>query len=243
MLLAAGFAGGVANAVAGGGIFFVLPAMLAAGTPAVAAGASSAVAVWPGHAGAVPAGWRDLGGGAGTLLRRSLTAGAGAVAGALLLRASGDRFFAAFVPWLTAAATLLFACGPAVRTRLARRGRSAPLRGFAAADLLIGVYGGYFGAGLGVLLLALLEMAGEPLPRANAMKNILAAAITSVAAITYGLAGMIAWAPTSATLIGALLGGYAGGRAARRAPAALLRALVILSGALATAWLWTGRGG
>jgi uncharacterized protein len=236
LLLAAGVASGIVNAFAGGGTFFTFPAMMMVGLSPLVANASNAIAVWPGHGAAVVAYRKELARRGGALIGKCAIAFAGGLAGALLLLVTGERAFAGLVPWLLLAATLLFAFGPALNRLLARDGRGlsafGPLVEFAFA-----VYGGYFGAGLGVLLMAALAILGvDDLQEANALKNLLATVVTSVAVATFVTADLIAWAPTLVVLAGAAIGGYAGARLVRRIDAASLRAAVIAVGACLTAY-------
>ena len=240
MLVGAGVLGGLCNAVAGGGTFFTFPALLAAGLPPVTAGATSAVAIWPGHAAGLL--------GEGGVLRAELLARPGRLArftlasatGAALLLASGDALFRQLIPWLLLFATLLFAAGPALNRRLAGglSGRGAPVGAgpAAAAEAAVALYGGYFGAGLGVMLLALLTVTGGgDLARSNAVKNALATLATSIAVLVFAMGGAVAWGPAALVFAGAVLGGGVGGRLARRLNPHTLRIAVICLG-LALVW-------
>ncbi len=228
LLAVAGVAGGLANALAGGGTLLTFPAFLAAGVPPVVANASNALAIWPAHA---TAAWAER----ATLARllpawrgRVLLLALGGAAGAALLLASGDRAFLALVPPLLGLATLIFAF----------RRRLAALAGnwlaSPAASLVLAVYGGYFGAGLGVMLLAWLGLVlppGTPPATANALKNLLASLITAAGILLLVLAGVIHWPAALACLLGAVAGGWLGGRLAGRLPARAVEAVVILAGA------------
>ncbi|QRM53921.1 sulfite exporter TauE/SafE family protein [Sinorhizobium sp. BG8] len=234
LLASAGIAGGFCNAIAGGGTFFTLPALLLAGLPPVVAGATSAVAIWPGHAVAL-ASYGRVGGG-GTLSGNLVTIG-GAVAGAGLLILAGDEIFRALVPWLILAATLLFVAAPRVRAVVAKR--SGAFRAWRLGDFTVAVYGGYFGAGLGILLLALLTAQGtRDLRDANAAKNVRATLISSVAVAIFIATGNVAWREGAVVLAGAIAGGYLGGRLTRLVSADLLRLGVVVVGvALFVAYL------
>lgn len=240
LLFAAGLAGGIANAIAGGATLVTFPALLAAGLPPVVANASNAVAVTPGHLFAALAdreNWPALD--RATLALYALAVGFG-IAGAALLLAGPERLFAALVPVLLGGATLVFAFSGAVRGRVVRvfPPRRAGFDAHACGYLLAptALYGGYFGAGWGVLLMAILAASGEAdLRRANALKNILATLVSFVTIPFFWIAGQIAWAPTLAVLAGAVLGGFAGGRLVRILPAAWVRRTVIAIGAAMTA--------
>jgi uncharacterized membrane protein YfcA len=227
LLALAGVAGGLANALAGGGTLITFPAFLAAGVPPVVANASNALAIWPAHAMAAWAERATL----ATLLpawrgRMALLALGGA-AGAALLLASGDRAFLALVPPLLGLATLVFA----LRRRLAAL--AGPWLGSPFSSLVLAIYGGYFGAGLGVMLLAWLGLVlppGTPPAAANALKNLLASLVTAAGILLLVLAGAIDWPAALACLLGAMAGGWLGGLLAGRLPARAVEVVVILAG-------------
>ncbi|MCO5099435.1 MAG: sulfite exporter TauE/SafE family protein [Burkholderiaceae bacterium] len=238
------------NSVAGGGTFFSFPALLAVGVPPVIANASNAVALWPGSLAGAWAFRRELRRFSSVLPLLSAIAFAGGIAGGLLLlRTSNDRF-SMLIPWLLLLATLLFAfSGPlssGVRSLL-RRADELPHRQASSThrfgaggylfQALVSVYGGFFGAGMGILMIASLAIQGfEDLYEINALKNWLSAVIYSVAVATFVLAGAVSWPHTLAMLVGATIGGYVGAAWARRIPAAWLRRFIIGFGALLTAW-------
>lgn len=234
LILAAGFAAGGMNALAGGGTFFSFPALLAIGLPPVTANATNAVALWPASlAGAWAA--RPSLRGLGSYLTPLLLVGlVGGAAGGLLLLLSGDDLFSNLIPWLLLVATLLFAASPwlsrwlASRRRDAEQVRHTPL-GFVGHSL-VSIYGGYFGAGMGILQLAAFSIEGHALNRANALKNLFSAMIYTVASLTFIIAGRVSWVELAVLLTGATLGGYAGGALGERLPPKLLRALVLLVG-------------
>jgi len=240
LLAGAGVVAGAVNAVAGGGTFFTFPALLAVGLPPVVANASNAVAVWPGHAAAIPASWDRLGTRRSGLLLRCALALVGGFLGSWLVLLTGDRLFGALIPWLLMFATLLFASGAWLRSFLPARTAGAKLSPAAlAVEFVFAIYGGYFGAGLGVLLMACLALLGhDDLHEANALKNLLATIITSVAVAVFVFAGVVAWVPTLCTLIGAATGGFIGARLAQRVSAVWLRRAVIAVGSLLTAYFF-----
>lgn len=233
MLLGAGLLGGLCNAIAGGGTFFTFPVLLTVGLPPVAAGATSAVAIWPGHAASLI--------GEGKVLRQELIARQGRVvlftlvsgAGTVLLLASGDAVFRQLIPWLLLFATLLFAAGPALNRWLTRRSVRIAPAGAGLAEAVVALYGGYFGAGLGVLLLALLSVTGgRHLARMNVVKNALATLATTIAVGIFALGGAVAWAPAAMVFVGAAFGGVLGGKLARRVNPQVLRACIVCLGLL-----------
>lgn len=239
LLIVAGFAAGGMNALAGGGTFFSFPALLAIGLPPVTANATNAVALWPASlagAWAARTSLRPL----GRYLVPLLLAGlAGGLLGGILLLVSGDDVFSLLIPWLLLLATALFAASPLLSRWLASRRKEAsevPPHGplSLAAHGLVSIYGGYFGAGMGILQLAAFSIEGHQLVRANALKNLISAVIYSVATATFIVAGRVSWYELAILLVGTTLGGYAGGALSQKLPANWLRFFVILVGASMT---------
>ncbi len=215
--------------------------MLAVGIPPVAANASNTVALVPASLIAAWAQRREL---ADAGPRRlpvlaALSLGGG-IAGAVLLLLTSDRAFMALVPWLLLVATLLFALSPHLLAliRRGRPGHAGGLRLNAWTVLVLVpclVYGGYFGAGLGIMLLAGLAVAGlEELRVANALKNGMSALVNGVAVAVFVSQGIVVWPAALTMMAGAALGGFAGARIARRLPQKLFRAIVIAVGSLLT---------
>ena len=231
----AGLAAGAMNALAGGGTFFSFPALLAAGLPPVTANATNAVALWPAS---ISAAWAARGSlrPLGRYLLPLLLAGLfGGLCGGMLLLIGGDAVFRPLIPWLLLLATLLFAASPWLGRLLAARRASAcevPPHSPTSlgAHTLVSIYGGYFGAGMGILQLAAYSIEGHALARANALKNLISAVIYSVASLTFIVAGRVSWSELLILLVGATLGGYLGGALGERLPPRLLRAMVVLIG-------------
>ncbi|MCH7344126.1 sulfite exporter TauE/SafE family protein [Pelomonas sp. CA6] len=235
MLGAAAFAAGVLNAVAGGGSFLTLPALVFAGVPPVAANATSALAVSPGYLGSTlgfRAELRALP--RRRLMRESLLAALGGIAGGLLLVFTPARLFAGIVPWLLLFATAVFAAGPLLLRWLGGPGAASQEGGprwREPALFLVAVYGGYFNGGLGILLMALYSVAGETrLNTINALKNLNSLVLSWLSVATFVLAGAIAWREGLLMMVAATLGGYVGAHLARRLPVAWVRAAVIVIG-------------
>lgn len=232
----AAFAAGAVNALAGGGTLITFPVMTAAGMPAVMANVTNAVALCPGYFGGTLAQRRDLAG-QGARLRVLLPVGAlcGVVGGWLLL-ASGEKLFRALVPWLIIGASLLLAAQDPLRRWLQRRAAARTHAGRATGltALPIGlaaVYGGYFGAGLGVIMLATLGVTvDDTLTRLNALKQALSFVINVTAAVYFLFSGQVAWAVAGVMAVAALAGGAAGGRLAGRIRPGTLRRLVVAIG-------------
>lgn len=235
LLFVAGVAGGIVNAIAGGATLITFPAMLAAGLPAVVANASNALAVTPGHLFAALADRRRLPPIGRDVTIAIVVAFAGGAIGAVLLLTTPERLFVLLVPALIALATLMFAFGRRVQAALPHSEGTGGARMRYALMLPVTSYGGYFGAGLGVMLLAVLTITGrEDIRTANALKNVLATA-TSLATIAIFIAqGFIRWPETLVMLTGAVAGGLLGGKLIAVLPAAIVRALVITLGVAMT---------
>lgn len=239
----AGLAAGTVNGAAGGGTLVSFPALLATGLPALRANITSTVGILPGYAGSI-AGYRaELEEQAARAVPLSASALVGALAGAVLLLTTPAHDFATLAPYLVLAACALFAAQPLV-ARLARSHATGPEAGppsrrrlaLAHAGTLAGaVYGGYFGAGLGVVLLALLGVVlPDTLMRTNGLRAILSLVVNFAAAAVFLVHGAIAWVDVAVLVPTSLVGGYVGARVARRLPPVAFRVLVIALG-LATA--------
>lgn len=238
LLIVAGLIGGLCNAIAGGGTFFTLPALITTGLPPVVANATSAMAIWPGHAASLLGSGTELRRHAGRLRRTALIYALGGISGAGLLVWTDPTIFRMLIPWLILLATGLFAGGPLLRRYLLHRHGETPRwpNAILLLDFVFALYGGYFGAGLGVLLMAVLTMQGIDNPaEANALKNALATIVTSIAVLFFAASGTIAWYAGLLVFGGAIAGGYIGGRLARWLKPAWLRGIVVLTG-LALAW-------
>jgi uncharacterized protein len=233
--VAAFFAGGI-NALAGGGSFLTLPALVFAGVPPVAANATGTAALLPGY---LASAWsyRDLMRApvGMSILTVVLIGTAGGAGGALLLLSTPEQAFRGIIPWLLLFATLLFAFGPALQRRLAGQGNRT--HGFGARAGILGVcaYGGYFNGGMGIVMLAMFRLLGvHDLRVANGLKNLLSAVLTLIAVIVYALGGIISWAEILPMAIAATLGGFAGARVGRVLPPVVLRNTIVLVGAITT---------
>lgn len=225
----AAVAGGIINAIAGGGSLLTFPALVASGVPAVTASLTNTVAMCPGYFGAMIAQRREL---AGQRRRAAqiLPAGAiGGVAGALLLLHTGESAFQVVVPFLLVFAAVLLAAQGRIRAWLTRGAHAAGAGWAVAAVGLAAIYGGYFGAGLGVIVLASLAVAlDDNLVRLNALKQSISLAVNVAAAIVFAGSGRVEWPAALAMAVGALIGGAAGGAVASRVPAHVLRTVVIV---------------
>ena len=230
LLAVAAFGAGLLNAIAGGGSFLTLPALVFTGVPPIAANATSALAVSPGYLGSTLGFRAELAELPRQRLRReALISAIGGVAGALLLLVTPGKLFAGIVPWLLLFATALFALGPAIARR-ARTGE-AHARWREPGLLLVAIYGGYFNGGLGILLMALYTVAGETrLNTVNALKNLNSLVLSWLSVAAFIVAGAIAWQQGLLMMAAATAGGYAGARLARRLPVAWVRWGVIATG-------------
>jgi hypothetical protein len=229
----AAFGAGFINAVAGGGSFLTFPALVAAGLPSIDANASSTVALFPGQ---IATGYaaRDGLAAASADPRVNVPALAaisllGGLAGGLLLLVTPQALFSRIVPWLILFATAIFAGGnfwlsDAKKFRLNRNG-------IFAAQGLVAVYGGYFGGGIGILMLAAMTLFGlRDIWLMNSLKILLAALMNAAAVVTFVLAGLVHWQWTAVVAIGAMAGGFAGVHAARRVPAQIVKRFVVATG-------------
>ncbi len=238
LLFLAGVWAGAQNALAGGGSFITLPALIAVGLDPRAANITSTIALFPGQ---VTTGWagRSLVAGAERLRFRTLAliSLAGGVAGAFLLLRTPSALFAAMVPWLVLAATALFAWssfGPKPKTVRA----PPPAWVSAAIQAVIALYGGFFGGGAGIMTLAALTLAQMPVRNAAGTKNVLVALANISAAAVFAFSGSVAWAHALAIGAGSMAGGYAGALALRRVPAGALKVGVVAIGVALTIGLF-----
>jgi uncharacterized membrane protein YfcA len=247
-------AGGVVNALAGGGTLITFPALLAAGIPPITANVTNTVALCPGYLGAALAQRADLAMQRGWMRRTLPAALVGGFAGGVLLLMTGERLFDALVPYLILFAAGLVAVQETLRAWLLRRTAAAgvaagaaaggppPLASAEAASArwaapavgATAVYSGYFGAGASVIVLAGLGLTlGGPLPRLNALKQTLALASNVAAALLFVFTGPVAWRPALVMAVATFAGGTLGGRLAGRLSPVWLRRVVVVIGVAA----------
>jgi len=272
LFVAAALAGAV-NSVAGGGTLLTFPALLWAGKPEIVANATSTVALWPGQLSSLWGYRGEIGRSRHAIAALAVPSFLGGFAGAVLLVRSKPETFAALVPYLILLATCLFMAQGPLNRWLGRRAERSPVPGelpeperlrAAAAlpgdrrwltarwaavlvfQLLVGTYGGYFGAGIGILMLAALGFLGfTNIHRMNGLKNINNMCINAVAAVMFMANGLVDDWPVAALMAaGAIVGGYAGAGTARRLGQENVRRIVILIGFLLTFSLllrqWSG---
>jgi uncharacterized membrane protein YfcA len=250
LFFAAGIAGTL-NALAGGGSFISFPALLFIGVPPVQANATNTVALWPGLAASTLAYLKRLDVPARLLVPLLVTSVAGGWAGALLLLKTPQRTFLHFVPWLILSGTLLFAFGNKIRAIAGASTAVDDLRKISwraitlssLLELLLAVYGGYFGAGIGFVMLGMLAALGmRDIHAMGAIRTLLAATINAAAVVTFILAGAVLWKHFGVMVAGAMLGGWFGAHFAQKADPAKVRALVIGVGvAMSTYFFLSGR--
>ena len=242
-LFVAGALGGALNSVAGGGSFIAFPALLFTGVPPIQANATNTIALWTG---AVASGGayrsrldvprRML----IPLLSASLTGG---LAGALLLLKTPAHTFMHILPWLTLGATLLFAFGKEIaggrKSVIEHDTRAAALIAATLFQLCVGIYGGYFGGGMGIVMLAMLAALGmTDIHAMNALKSVMGSVINGVAVVTFIIARAVYWRHGVIMILGGIAGGYLGAHYAMKLPQRWMRWFVVLVGAGMTVYFF-----
>lgn len=236
IFLLAGFIGGAVNGAAGGAKLFVFPMLLASGLPPIAANVTQGIALWPAQ---LPAVWvyrKELLQDLRALMFQMVPALIGALLGALVMINSDEKSFVSVIPFLLAIAVIAILLGPksAVLMRSAFPGNKLK---FATAVFLfaIGFYGGYFGAGMGFMLLAVLSASlNSGLGSVNGAKNLMAFGIQTVAVIPMALSGLVDWNAAALVLIGGIAGGYIGANITRAMPEKYIRWSVAALGVFLT---------
>ncbi len=238
LVFVAGLWAGLQNALAGGGSFVTLPALIVSGMSPLAANITSTVALFPGQVTSGLAG-RKLVTGAGRLPFKALfiLSIVGGALGGLLLLNTPSKVFARLVPWLVLFATAVFAWG-SFRRRPAES--AAHLGPWAAgvAQLLIAIYGGYFGGGIGFLMMAALTMAGLPTRNAGATKNVLAGVMNASAVALFVMSPQVHWQQAVVLGVGAIIGGLGGAWALQRVNEKALRIAIVCIGIALTVGLF-----
>jgi uncharacterized membrane protein YfcA len=246
LLFAAGIAGAL-NALAGGGSFISFPALLFMGVPPVEANATNTVALWPGLVASAMAYLKRLNAPLRVLAPLLVTSVAGGWAGALLLLKTPQHAFMRLVPWLLLAGTLLFAFGNSLRAIVGKSAAVDDLRDISVkaivlgsiAELLVSIYGGYFGAGIGFMALAMLALMGmRDIHAMGAIRTLLAVAINAAAVITFIVAHAVLWPQCLVMIAGSLAGGWFGARYAQQADPKRVRGMVIGVGIAMTAYFF-----
>ncbi len=254
IIFVAAFLAGIVNAIAGGGTLITFPALIWLGLDPIIANVTSTVGIVPGTVGGVIGFRREMSG-----LRRWLKlfiapSLVGGLIGAFLLLLTPSRFFASIVPFLVLFATLLFSLQEPINRRLRRSMNEALaqqpthqvstqwLVSAVTLQFLVAIYGGYFGAGIGILMLAVLGLIGlTDLHQMNGLKNTLAFSINGIAAISFMLSGHVQWMVAAIMAVASLLGGYAGAKMARLFGRVFVRCFVILTGLIMAISLFFNR--
>jgi hypothetical protein len=244
--------GGAINSIAGGGTLVTFPALVGLGIPAIIANATSTVALWPGAIGSMYGYRRELAGARDWAIRFAIPSLVGGLIGALLLlRTPSDRFDQ-IVPWLVLGATLLFLLQRPLMAAIRRHNRPdevpnrdddpasrPPTITLLAFQFGVAVYGGYFGAGIGILMLAALGFMGfTNIHRMNGLKNWGGLCMNATAAVTFTILGLVNWPVAIAMALGATAGGYGGSRLAQKVSREAVRGTVVVIGLVASAWLF-----
>jgi uncharacterized membrane protein YfcA len=243
IILAASFAAGAINAIAGGGTLLSFPALVWIGRDPILANATNAVALWPGSFSAMVGFRRELRDAKRWLLLLTIPSLLGGIAGAVLLLRTSTKTFNTLVPFLILGATLLLAAQEIITRRLrdVPKGRSWIVFAF-IFQFLVGIYGGYFGAGMGILMLAALGLIGlTDMHQMNGLKNLLAICINGVAAIYFALSGAVLWHDAAIMAVAAIAGGFAGAKVARRLGRKFVRGAVVVIGLTMTVALFLHR--
>ncbi|MBM6594711.1 sulfite exporter TauE/SafE family protein [Microvirga pudoricolor] len=246
LLAASGLAAGLVNAIAGGGTFFTFSALVAAGLPPVVANATSAVAVTPANLSSAWAYRRELLANLRRFTALGLVSLSGGLIGAYILTVTDNASFRQLVPWLLLFATGLFAASPRIvglARSVARHEGHAPSRQAWAAGLtfqfLVSIYGGFFGAGMGIVMLAALAITeGDDFHLINSAKHLCSTLIQLIAVVVFIQAGLVSWRETFIVGAASVVGGYLGVVYGRRLPAPVIRWLVIAIGAALTVWFF-----
>ena len=242
-LFFAGVLGGALNAVAGGGSFIAFPALMFSGVPPIQANATNAVALWVGVTASSGAYRKHLDISRRVMIPLTVTSVIGGIAGAFLLLRTPAQTFLRVLPWLMLGATLLFVFGG----RLARGSKSglahdASRQAIAVAalfELVVAVYGGYFGGGLRIMNLAMLAALGmTDIHAMNALKAVLGGIINAMGVLTFTVARAVAWKPGVIMIAGAIVGGYFGAHYAQKLPQPWIRAFVIAVGTAMTIYFF-----
>jgi hypothetical protein len=236
ILFGAGLLAGAMNAAAGGGSFVSIPAMVFVGMPSVAANASSTVALLPGTIASAWAWRRDFRPFEGIPLRTMILISlAGGLVGAVLLLVTSQQAFDLLLPWLLLTGTIAFAFGRPLGAALRRRVRIGP-GAVTGAQVPLAIYAGYFGGGVGIMMMAVWSLLGDTDIRSmSAARTILVSAANAVAVLCFAVAGPVRWLETGVMLVAAVIGGYLGASLARRVPGPWLRGFVIAFSVMTTA--------
>ncbi len=235
-LFFAGALGGALNSVAGGGSFIAFPALLFTGVPPIPANATNTIALWTAAAASGGAYRKRLDVPRRVLVPLIAASLTGGLAGAFLLLKTPAHTFMRVLPWLTLGATLLFAFGKKLagrrRSVIEHEATALALAGATLFQLVVAVYGGYFGGGMGIVMLAMLAVLGmTDIHAMNALKTVMGFVINGIAVVTFVVAGAVYWKQGTVMIAGGILGGYLGAHFALKVPQVWIRMFVVLVGA------------
>ncbi|MBM2623229.1 sulfite exporter TauE/SafE family protein [Actinoplanes sp. LDG1-06] len=234
LLLVAGLAAGAVNAIAGGGSLITFPSLIATGLPSVAANVTNSISVFPGYVSSVAGSRADLAGQRRRVVRTLPVCVLGTAAGCALLLLTPARAFELIVPFLVLGAAATLAFQQRLRGLVGHPRAMSPRRAALSLQAVVfvgAIYGGYFGAALGVMYVAALALIlDEPLNRINALKNVLSATVGLVTLLVFAFFAPVNWAAVAVLAPATVVGGYAGAKLAQRLPASVLRALIVAFG-------------
>lgn len=242
-LFVAGALGGTLNSVAGGGSFIAFPALLWTGVPPIPANATNTIALWTGAAASGGAYRSRLNVPRRVMVPLLVASLIGGLLGAVLLLKTPAHTFMRVLPWLTLGATLLFAFGKRLAGKrgsvIEHQMTSTALAGATVFQFVVGVYGGYFGGGMGIVMLAMLAALGmSDIHAMNALKSVMGFVINGVAVVTFIVARAVYWRHGAVMIVGAIVGGYLGAHYSMKMPQAWIRTFVVLVGAGTTAYFF-----
>jgi hypothetical protein len=242
-LFFAGVLGGALNSVAGGGSFIAFPALLFTGVPPIPANATNTIALWTAAAASGGAYRKRLDVPRRMMVPLLAASLVGGLVGAILLLKTPAQTFMRVLPWLTLGATLLFAFGRRLaggrRSVIEHEASAAALAGTTLFQLGVAVYGGYFGGGMGIVMLAMLAVLGMTDVHAmNALKSVMAFVINGIAVVTFIVARAVYWRHGLIMIAGGIVGGYVGAHYAQKVPQNWIRAFVVLVGAGMTVYFF-----
>ncbi|MEP6754381.1 MAG: sulfite exporter TauE/SafE family protein [Chthonomonadales bacterium] len=245
LLFFAGMIAGALNSVAGGGSFVSFPCLLFTGVATIPANATNTVAVWPGSVASAASYRKELEANRSTLLILGLASLLGGAIGATLLLKTRPKTFEGMLPWLLLFATGMFAFGGKVSQKLrskfkdGKHSGKTQLIGVAILQFVIAIYGGFFGGGIGILMLATLALMGmTEIHTMNALKTVLGSIINGVAVLVFVINGMVIWPQAIVMVVGSIIGGYYGAEGARKVSPGAIRSFVITIGLSMSAWFF-----
>lgn len=235
--------GGALNSVAGGGSFIAFPALLFSGVPPIPANATNTIALWSGATASGGAYRSRLDVPRRVMIPLLVASLTGGLIGAYLLLKTPAHTFMRVLPWLTLGATLLFAFGKKLagkrRSVIEHQASVAALAGATLFQLCVAVYGGYFGGGMGIVMLAMLATLGmTDIHAMNALKSVMGSVINGVAVITFIVARAVYWKHGSVMIVGAIAGGYLGAHYAMKLPQVWIRWFVVAVGSIMTVYFF-----